>query len=152
MTNDKRIQEYWNKFLQETSRSADLKYYESFYFAITEPVANALLDLVLQGKKRATSSAVPAYGKEDKKPEVGSLSIVTDWDGNPRCVIETTAVTTMPFQEITWEMCRLEGEDENLASWQRGHIDFFTRDGEQTGYCFTPDMLVLFEEFEVIYS
>ncbi|MPM92276.1 hypothetical protein SDC9_139411 [bioreactor metagenome] len=84
-------------------------------------------------------------------PKRGSLSIVTDWDGNPRCVIETTAVTILPFREFTFEICSREGEDDSLESWQRAHTRFFTEDGKALGYEFSEDMPVVFEDFEVVY-
>ncbi len=48
-------------------------------------------------------------------------------------------------------MAKCEGEDENLQSWIVGHIRYFTKEGQSMGYEFSQDMLVLFEEFEVIY-
>ncbi len=57
-------------------------------------------------------------------PEVGSLSIVTDWLGNPACVIETTRLHTLPFSEIDFALCSLEGEDTCLETWQQNHERF----------------------------
>ncbi len=85
-------------------------------------------------------------------PEVGDLSIVTDWEGNPRCVIQTTAVTIIPFSEITYDICKREGEDDTLESWQAGHIRFFKSEGSLLGYEFSEDMPVVFEDFEVVYQ
>ena len=68
------------------------------------------------------------------------ISIVTDWEGIPKCVIETTNVMIIPFKEITFDICKLEGEDDNLESWREGHINFFSREGKELGYTFTEDM------------
>lgn len=85
-------------------------------------------------------------------PKAGDYSIVTDWDGNPRCVIQTKKVTVLPFKEITYELCKKEGEDDNLESWQRNHRAFFTAEGkEELHYEFTEDLMVVFEEFDVVY-
>lgn len=105
---------------------------------------------MLAGKKRATSSSLLCYAPSEE-PKPGSLSIVTDWDGNPHCVIETKAVQVIPFCEMTYEICSREGEDECLETWQEGHRHFFTLDAEETGYTFTEDMPVVFEDFEVVY-
>ncbi len=35
----------------------------------------------------------------------------------------------LPFREVTFDLCRREGEDDTLASWQRGHVSFFTAEG-----------------------
>lgn len=143
---------FWRRFLAETGRDPNTKYLECFHFDLNERSANALLALVLEGKKRATSSSLYAFQLEGcEMPKPGSLSIVTDWDGNPRCVIETTSVVVLPFCEITFELCSREGEDDTLESWQRGHRRFFTQDGKALGYEFSEDMPVIFEDFEVVY-
>ena len=66
-------------------------------------------------------------------PKVGDYSIVTDWDGNPKCVIETTAVQIMTYSEMTFDICKREGEDDNLESWKQGHQKFFTEEGKERG-------------------
>lgn len=143
---------FWKRFLAETGRDPNTKYLECFHFDLNERSANALLALVLAGKKRATSSSLYAFQAEGcEMPKPGRLSIVTDWDGNPRCVIETTAVVVLPFREITFALCSREGEDDTLESWQRGHRRFFTEDSKALGYEFSEDMPVIFEDFEVVY-
>ena len=144
-------EQFWRAFLQETGRSAETRYLECFHFDNNEPSANALLALVLSGKKRATASSLYAF-PEGQGPKPGDLSIVTDWAGNPHCVIETRAVTILPFREMSFEICSREGEDECLETWLAGHRRFFTQDGAEMGYQFTEDMPVLFEDFEVIYQ
>lgn len=145
------IAEFWNNFLTHTNKSSDTKCFESFYFALTKEAANELLQLVLAGKKRATASSAYAF-KEGEMPTPGAYSIVTDFYGEPHCVIQTTAVTIMPFKDITYDICKREGEDDNLKSWQEGHTRFFTQEGKQLGYEFTQDMPVLFEDFKVVYT
>ena len=145
------IAQFWQAFLEQTERSTDTAYLECFHFDNNERSANELLALVLSGKKRATASSLYAY-PEGEHPKPGNLSIVTDWDGNPRCVIETRNVQILPFREMTFEICSREGEDECLETWQAGHKRFFTQDGEEMGYLFSEDMPVVFEDFEVVYT
>ena len=144
-------EQFWQEFLQKTGRAPDTKYYECFHFTNDERLANELLQLVLSGKKRATASSLLCYA-QGEAPKPGSLSIVTDFDGNPHCVIETKAVLMIPFNEMTFDICSREGEDECLETWKEGHRHFFTLDAEEMGYAFTEDMPVLFEDFEVIYQ
>ena len=147
------VQAFWEAFLQETGRPADTPCLESFHFDLTEKWANELLRLVLEGKKRATSSSLTCYELEGERvPVPGDLSIVTDWAGEPHCVIETTQVDILPFRDMTFALCRLEGEDDSLDSWRRSHIHFFTAEGQEAGYAFTEDMPVIFEQFRVIYA
>ena len=144
---------FWKSFLLFGGLDENLKYTDCFHFELSEYWANELLRLVLVGQKRATSSSLWAYEIEgDKIPQVGDFSIVTDWEGNPRCVIRTTKVRILPFREMTYDICWLEGEDDTLESWRRGHISFFQEEGKELGYTFTEDMPVIFEEFEAVYQ
>ena len=147
------VKEFWRQFLSETGKDPETKYLESFHFCLDEKSANELLELVLAGKKRATASSLLAYEKEGSRPpRVGDFSIVTDWDGVPRCVIETKAVKIYKFRDITFEICKREGEDECLETWREGHRRYFIEDGKDLGYEFSEDMPVIFEDFEVVFS
>ncbi len=146
------VEAFWNRFLREKQLSEDTQYLEAFHFEVTKEGANHLLELVLSGQKKATASSLPAWNIEGIKPRVGNYSIVTDWDGTPRCVIQTVQTTELPFREMTYDICKREGEDECLETWQSNHRKFFTADGKELGYEFTEDMMVLFEDFEVVYQ
>ncbi len=146
-------EEYWTLFLQRTNRDPSERYIECFHFGMTERLANDLLALVLGGKKRATASSMAAYSLGGSRvPQVGDLSIVTDWAGRPRCVIETVSTLVLPFCDIGFDICRREGEDDCLESWQKNHRHFFTEEGRQLGYAFTEDMPVLFEDFKLVFT
>lgn len=147
------IEAFWNGYLAHAGKPMDTKYTDCFRFGYNEELAESLLALVLSGKKMATSSSYLAYQQDDDPlPETGDLSIVTDWQGNPRCVIENTSVQVIPFNEMTYEVCRLEGEDETLESWRDNHRTAFTLGSKEEGYTFTEDMPVVFEVFRVVYS
>jgi uncharacterized protein YhfF len=147
------IEQFWDAFLQEAGLPASRTYLESFHFHFNEKWANELLRLVLIGQKQATSSSLWAYELSGERiPQVGDYSIVTDWEGNPRCVIQTTAITIIPFKEMTFEICKREGEDDTLESWRAGHIQFFISDGKDVGYTFTEDMPIIFEDFQVVFQ
>lgn len=147
------ISEFWKEFLKVMNKDESTKYIDCFHFELTEKLANELLQLVLTGQKRATASSLLAYEIDDERiPQVGDYSIVTDWEGTPRCVIETTAVTIIPYKEITFDICKREGEDDSLESWQRGHKRFFTEEGQAIGYEFSEEMPVVFEDFKVVFK
>ena len=147
------IQDFWHRFLVEKRLPQDNTYFDCFHFELTEKWAEELLRLVLCDQKKATASSLYAYEKENLRlPEVGDFSIVTNWAGEPKCVIRTSNVRILPFHEMTYDICKLEGEDDTLASWQRGHQRFFKEEGQELGYEFTEDMPVVFEEFEVVYQ
>lgn len=148
-----KIDIFWKAFLNVTGRSETTEYLDIFHFELTEKWANELLRLVLIGQKKATASSLWGYELEGEDiPKVGDLSIVTDWEGVPRCVIETTQVTVIPFSDITYDICKREGEDDTLESWRAGHIRYFKAEGNKIGYTFSDDMPVIFEDFEVVYQ
>ncbi|WP_239257030.1 ASCH domain-containing protein [Listeria ilorinensis] len=147
-----RIKQYWQQFLADTRKETDTNYLESFCFGSNERMANELLQLVLDGKKKATCSSLAYFeGSGESIPKAGDFSIITDWAGKPHAVIQTKQVMILPFKEMTFDICKREGEDENLESWQNNHIHFFTEEGEQCGYTFSWEMEVVFEDFEVVY-
>ena len=124
---------------------------ERWHFELTEKACNELLDLVLQGKKRATSSSLASFRAEGTAvPKEGELSVITDWDGHPCCVIRTTKVRVIPYKDIPFGLARLEGEDDTLASWRKNHEAFFREEGKSLGYSFSENMEVVVEEFEVV--
>ena len=124
---------------------------EKWHFELTEGAANYLLGLVLDGKKRATASSLWGYALEGEAlPEAGQMSVITYWDGTPGCVIRTMNVRIIPYREMTYDIAKLEGEDDTLESWKKNHEAFFTEEGKELGYTFSEDMPVIFEEFEVV--
>ena len=129
----------------------DIQSLEHWSFGMTEKEANYLLSLVLEGKKTATASSYLGYQVEGEEiPKAGEMSVITYWDETPACVIKTTSVRIIPYNEITFDIAKLEGEDDCLESWQNHHSKFFTEEGKEVGYTFTEDMPVVFEEFDVI--
>jgi len=146
------IDAFWQEFLACANLDSNTQYYDCSHFHYTEEWANKLLQLVLLGQKTATTSSLLAYEHEGSEiPKAGNYSIVTDWDGTPHCVIKTTSVTILSFNEMTFDICKREGEDECLETWRDGHRDAFTEEGRELGYEFTEDMLVVFEDFEVVF-
>lgn len=122
-------------------------YYESFSFGDSPEMADELLALVLTGKKTATVSVIL---EDDKTPGIGDLSLVLDGRGNPACVIKTVYLKTVKFCDLTWDMVKLEGEDESFEQWKAGNIRYWTRDAARRGYVFTDQTPITFERFEVV--
>ncbi|MCL2852965.1 MAG: ASCH domain-containing protein [Defluviitaleaceae bacterium] len=143
---------FWQEFITAKNLDPSAQYYSSFFFCSNEELANKLLALVLSGKKTATTSSFLSYEPEGERlPQAGDYSIVTDFEGNPHCVIETTAVTILRFNEMTYDICKREGEDDTLESWREGHRKFFKQDADELGYEFSEDMPVVFQDFKVVF-
>ena len=127
--------------------NTDKSYFERFSFGDSPEMADELLAQVLAGKKTATVSVVL---EDEQTRSVGDLSLVLDGHGNPACVIKTVHLETVKFCDLTWDMVKLEGEDENFEQWKSGNIRYWTRDAAKRGYTFTDQTLITFERFEVV--
>ena len=114
---------------------------------------DGLAELARTGVKSATSSAEPLYELEGEPlPAPGEFSVILDGRGEAVCVIRTTRVYTVPFDQVSAEYARREGEgDRSLDYWRRVHEDFFRAELAEAGLEFSPEMPVVCEEFELVY-
>lgn len=144
---------FWNEFVQAIGGADAHRFQEAFAFGDSEAMATELAELVLQGRKRATAAAYWAYEAEGQRlPQAGDLNMVTDWSGQPLCVIETEWVEIAAFREVTAEFAASEGEgDGSLAYWQQAHRAFFSRECAAAGREFTEAMQVVCERFAMRY-
>ena len=143
------IEEYWTTFLKENKLPLDTKYVEAFKFGFTDKQADELLDLVLQGKKIATTS--PYFEFEDSI-KVGDYSIVLDSKEIPRCVIQTTKTQVLLFNEATFDLIKDEGEDEVFETWHNNHVVFLKHACKEADVEYKDDMPIIFEHFKVVYK
>jgi len=144
---------FWTQFAAATGTDPTPRFHEAFHFHDNESGANELAALVLAGKKRATASLLWTFeAQHTPPPQSGSLGVVLNWAGTPQCVIETTAIDVVPFEDVTAEFAALEGEgDGTLRFWREAHWGYF---GRQCGLMSKQPSLrmpVLCERFRVVY-
>lgn len=129
-------------------RTLKTKYSGATHFAFGDgpELSQRLSELVLAGTKTATCGALHAYHTENEPlPKPQDYAIVTSWTGTPVAVIQTKSVTILRFCDVTWDFAGLEGEDDTLDGWQRGHRAYFERNGG-----FDPQMELVCETFELV--
>ena len=151
----KSIKEMWKNYLMSIGDDIiNTNKYTWWHFCDNEKSANNLAELVKQGVKRATTGLHYFYEVEGETlPKVGDLSIIIDWQGIAQCIIETEKVTILPFKEVTEEFAKIEGEgDKSLKYWREVHINAFNRELKEHKKEFREDMLVVCEEFEMVYK
>lgn len=126
--------------------------YESFSFGENAASANQLAWLVKRGIKRATSSLYVGYElHKEPLPTVGDQDLILYADGSVCCAIKTTAVSVIPFDQVTRHHAYLEGEgDRSLSYWRAVHHVFFKRMLFNEGIEFSTNMDIVLEEFQVI--
>ena len=114
---------------------------------------DTLAELTRAGVKTATAGAGPLYELEGEPlPRAGEYSVILNSRDEAVCVIRTTKVYTVPFDQVSAEQAYREGEgDRSLDYWRRVHEDFFRRELAEAGQTFSPEMPVVCEEFEVVY-
>ncbi len=141
-------QEMWAAY-QAVNPHEDKEYEAWMYGA--EP--DLLAELTRTGVKTATASAMVWYDRDGKSmPQAGKYSVILNSRDEAVCVIRTTRVYVIPFHQVSREHAYREGEgDRSLAYWRQVHEDFFRAELEGAGLEFSPDMLVVCEEFEMVF-
>lgn len=145
--------QFWVEFLRQTEKEGTLEYEVAYCFGENESQANQILNLILEGNKTATSESYLSFQETGEPlPRKGEFEIITDWDGKPGCVVEILDVKIIPFNDIKWEMAKLEGEEENMQAWRENRAKEWTEEGTDLGYVFSDEMPVVFVGFKVIYK
>jgi aminoglycoside phosphotransferase (APT) family kinase protein/uncharacterized protein YhfF len=155
VTPNQSIARLWELYLAtlDDRKEAEARGYQAWYFCDNAEDADDCGRLVLAGKKRATASALWTCELERQPlPQVGDYSIVTNWAGEALCVIRTTSVETVPFNEVSQEFAATEGEgDGSLEWWRREHWAFYSRELAAWGKSPEPGMPILCEIFECLF-
>jgi len=150
------VMKMWRLFLSSIGENVESteKAFSSWHFEITKEGADNLANLVLTGKKRATAASlwVETYD-HGVIPKVGDFSIITDWAGQAKCIIQTTKIDIVPYDEVTEAFAVIEGEgDGSLEYWQKVHLEYYKKECRRIGKKFTSKMPVICEVFEVVYK
>jgi uncharacterized protein YhfF len=155
MKNKIEVETFWQSYLASLSEIAESHptSYEAWSFCDNEEAANELGNLVKAGIKTATCSLVWAYEAENEKlPVAGDLSIITNWDGKPLCIIKTTQVEVKAFNAVDDRFAYDEGEgDRSFAYWRKVHWAVFSRECATIGREPVETMPVVCERFRMIF-
>lgn len=143
-----RVQDFWNEFCMSTNQG-EIQFKDAFQFGAS---ADWLADLVVQGKKTATTSGYVFYELEKEPiPQAGEYYIVLNAQEEPVAVIQIHSVEVLPMNEVTEEFALAEGEGDYQFWWQ-AHEKFFTELLKDYDIEFSPDMVVVCERFKKVYS
>ena len=147
------VEKFWREFCAENPQVNPNEPYQVWYFGNDSKMAKELVELVLQGVKTATASLFWEYeDKPEEEPIVGGYSVVTDYAGAPRCVLKTTEIRVLPFNEVDAQFAFDEGEgDRSLEYWRRVHWYYFSRRCAEANQQPSDTMPVNCERFELLY-
>ncbi|NOI75414.1 ASCH domain-containing protein [Vibrio coralliilyticus] len=123
------------------------------YFCADEFNANECARLINEGTKRASCCLKQGYDIEQEPlPQVGRITVVLNWQQEPVCIIRLTEVSICPFDQVTEEFARSEGEgDLSYEWWRDAHIKFFTQYAGEIGAKFDLQSELVLERFEKVY-
>jgi uncharacterized protein YhfF len=153
MNVSEQIKNFWREFCAQNPHVAANEPFQVWFFSNTRESAKELVELVLSGKKTATASLVAV---NEMKPETAPIdrgfSVVTDFDGNPQCVVQTTEIRHLPFDEVDAAFAFDEGEgDQSLAFWRDVHWKYFSKEAADLGINFDEKSLIACERFKLLF-
>lgn len=148
------VRAFWQAFRQAHPEIEAKTPFEAWFFGDSRELAQELAELVARGQKTATASLYWEYEAEGEAlPLKGGYSVITDFDGNPRAVIQTTEVRILPFGEVEADFAADEGEgDLSLEWWRQAHWRFFSRACAKIGRQPNQKMPVVCERFRLVYA
>jgi uncharacterized protein YhfF len=150
------VERYWDQFLGSMSsgRERPARYVESFGFGFSVADAKQIAALVLAGTKTATGAVLWAAQADGwTVPRPGDFSIVTLGGDDPVCVIETTDIRTIPFDEVTEDYAWHGGEgDRSMAGWRKMYWSYIERECQRLALEPSPKTPLLMRRFRVVYS
>lgn len=151
---DQDIAKFWKEFLKCSPDVAADTPYQVWHFGNTSEMALELAELVIAGKKCATASLVAVNElNPGEAPAPYGYSVVTDKPGYPMCVIQTTEIRHLPFNEVDEQFAADEGEgDQSLEYWRDMHRRYFTLEAQELGIEFNERSMICCERFRLLFS
>lgn len=147
------VSSFWREFCATDPSVNNSTPYQVWHFGNTAEMASDLAGLVLAGNKTATASSLKMnelYPRNAPHPD--GYSVVTDFEGDPLCIIQTTEIRHLPFKDVDALFAHDEGEgDLSLEHWRRVHWDYFRKEAAQFGFEFDEESVVCCERFKLLY-
>jgi uncharacterized protein YhfF len=143
---------FWNDFITNFPEYKHHSIPISDHFCNDKINTDICADLVLKGVKRASCGLKIMYDlKKEFFPEINELTIITNWDKQPICVVKTIDLSFRKFKDIDAEWAKYEGEgDQSLEQWKETHSDYFQKQLDDFGLVFTESVELICERFEVV--
>ena len=153
MNYSEQVVNFWREFCAQNPGVNRGEPFQGWFFSNTRESAKELVELVLQGKKTATASLVEVNEiRPENAPIDGGYSVVTDFDGNPRCIIQTSEIRHLPFEAVDAAFAFDEGEgDQSPEYWRDCHWKYFSEEAAQVKIEFNEKSLIACELFKLLF-
>ncbi len=152
-TDAESVIKFWAEFCQENPNVPIETPYQIWFFGNASEMARELAKLVISGKKIATASLVEVNELQpETAPIADGYSVVTDFEDNPLCIIQTSEIRHLPFNEVDAQFAFDEGEgDQTLESWRNAHWRYFTKEAAELKIEFNEYSLICCERFKLLF-
>ncbi len=150
-----RADRYWARFVATRPEAErPQRYQHVFAFGTRPEEAPAIAELVIAGTKTATGSLAWSYAFDGTPvPAVGDYSIVTDGAERPLCIIETTEIRTLAFEDVDADFAWDGGEeDRSLESWRRLYWSYIVSECERIGREASRRTPLVCERFRLVFA
>lgn len=122
------------------------------HFGDSPELADELLELVLDGTKRAIATLlVDLLADGEPLPCIGGHWIACDGRGEPRAILRTTELRIGRADSVDEAFAREEGEPDRNG-WLQGHRRYWKREQVSRGSDWNEDLEVVFERFDVVWQ
>lgn len=147
---------FWHAYLDTTSDPAEAtsRFYEVWQIGDTPQDADLGAHLIVQGKKRTTSSLLWHYeATGEPRPQVGAINLLEDGRGEAVAIVETTWLAVVPLNAVEDVDFIVDYAEwgETAADWQAHAWAYYAPHCRALGREPIPEMPLLCERFEVIY-
>lgn len=114
--------------------------------------ADEALKMVLKDKKKALShSLLNLQLNKEPLPRIGDFTVLTDWEGNARCILRTVAVRLKPYFSIRESFAKLDGA-RSLDDWKTHNWALYERQLSPFGRVPRESMIVVCEVFDKVFE
>lgn len=146
------VELFWRQCKAQYGIEADDYHAGPFSDPRMAPYQDLLLDLVAQGKKRATARLAmefEKYGVARRAP--GAYWVVLSAPDEPRYLLRVTDVAVKPFNEVEQSFAEREGEGDNsLAYWRKVHKEYFVQQCLEWDVAWQDNIPICCEGFELV--
>jgi len=148
----KAVESFWHRCKAQHNIEANDYHAGPFSDPDMAPYQDLLLDLVAQGKKRATARLAMEFEKHGIPARTpGSYWVVLSTEGDPRYLLRITDVEVKPFDTVEQEFAEREGEGDNsLAYWRKVHREYFVQQCAVWGVDWRDNIPVCCEGFDLV--
>jgi uncharacterized protein YhfF len=148
----KAVEEFWQRCRARHGIAAVDYHARTFADPRYATYHDMLLDLVGEGKKRATAHLAMDFERNKvARRAIGDYWVVVSTKNEPRYLVRVTDVAVTPFNEVRESFAAREGEgDSSLRYWAEVHRDYFMLQCKDWGIPWCENYPTVCEGFELI--